>query len=289
LAKKAAVTYFALVNYKKSVAKFLAYLGDRADLRKAVIIGFRDKALQSVSATTVNLDLRVLCALFRSAKAEGYIVKDPAEFVQNARRETGRPGRTGFTLEQLRMVLCAANDEWRSMILFGFYTGQRLSDFAALTWSNIDLERDIIRLTTRKAGKPLVIPMGSPLRSHVVSLPSSDNPAAPLHPRAFRIVSSKTRNASQLSSEFVDLLAALGIRAPILHNNSGKGCGGRKTTSQFSFHSLRHTAVSLLKEAGVPQAAVQELVGHESVQMSQQYTHVGLEALQKAAAALPDL
>ena len=37
------------------------------------------------------------------------------------------------------------------------------------------------------------------------------------------------------------------------------------------------------------QAVVQELVGHDSVQMSQQYTHVGIEALQKAAAALPEL
>jgi integrase len=35
------------------------------------------------------------------------------------------------------------------MIKFGLYTGQRLSDIAALTWSNIDLERNFIRLTTR--------------------------------------------------------------------------------------------------------------------------------------------
>jgi site-specific recombinase XerD len=45
----------------------------------------------------------------------------------------------------------------------------------------------------------------------------------------------------------------------------------------------------LLKDAGVPQAVVQELIGQDSAQMSQQYTHVGIEALQKAAAALPAL
>jgi integrase len=48
---------------------------------------------------------------------------------------------------------------------------------------------------------------------------------------------------------------------------------------------LRHTAVSLLKDAGIPQAAVQELIGHDSEQMSALYTHVGREALEKAAAA----
>jgi len=45
----------------------------------------------------------------------------------------------------------------------------------------------------------------------------------------------------------------------------------------------------MLKEAGVPSAVVMELIGHDSEQMSQHYTHVGKEALDKAAASLPDL
>jgi integrase len=52
-----------------------------------------------------------------------------------------------------------------------------------------------------------------------------------------------------------------------------------------SFHSLRHTAVSLLKDAGIPDA----VVGHESAAMSQRYMHVGKESLNKAATALPEL
>jgi integrase len=56
-----------------------------------------------------------------------------------------------------------------------------------------------------------------------------------------------------------------------------------------SFHSLRHTAVSLLKDAGIPDAVVMALVGHESTAISYRYTHVGKESLAKAAAALPEL
>jgi integrase len=52
---------------------------------------------------------------------------------------------------------------------------------------------------------------------------------------------------------------------------------------------LRHTAVTLLKEAGVPDAAIMALVGHDSVAMSTHYTHIGKEALEKAAAAFPSL
>jgi integrase len=44
----------------------------------------------------------------------------------------------------------------------------------------------------------------------------------------------------------------------------------------LSFHSLRHTAVSLLKDAGVPDAVVMALVGHESTAISQRYTHAAL-------------
>lgn len=65
------------------------------------------------------------------------------------------------------------------------------------------------------------------------------------------------------------------------------GQGRRKP--QLSFHSLRHTAVTLLKEAGIPAAVVMELIGHDSAQMSEHYTHVGQEAMRKAAEALPDL
>ena len=50
-----------------------------------------------------------------------------------------------------------------------------------------------------------------------------------------------------------------------------------------------HTAVSMMKDAGVPEAAVMELVGHDSEQMSAHYTHVGTEALKKASASLPVL
>jgi integrase len=56
-----------------------------------------------------------------------------------------------------------------------------------------------------------------------------------------------------------------------------------------SFHSLRHTAVSLLKDAGIPDAVVMALVGHESAAMSQRYTHVGKEALSRATRSLPEL
>ena len=44
-----------------------------------------------------------------------------------------------------------------------------------------------------------------------------------------------------------------------------------------------------LRDAGVPDAVVMALVGHESTAMSHRYTHVGKDALAKAAKTLPEI
>jgi integrase len=67
------------------------------------------------------------------------------------------------------------------------------------------------------------------------------------------------------------------------------GRSSRRKQHELSFHSLRHTAVSLLKDAGIPDAVVMALVGHESTAISQRYTHVGSEALQRAVSELPKI
>jgi integrase len=84
------------------------------------------------------------------------------------------------------------------------------------------------------------------------------------------------------------LVAQAGLRDKAPHRSKGKGRDAKRSTDGLSFHALRHTAVSLLKDAGIPEAVVMELVGHDSKAMSAHYTHVGTEALAKAVAALPE-
>jgi site-specific recombinase XerD len=96
--------------------------------------------------------------------------------------------------------------------------------------------------------------------------------------------------SANLSNHFADLLAQAGLRERAPHHRSkGKGRSGQRASNSLSFHSLRHTAVSLLKDAGIPEGVVMELVGHDSKSMSAHYTHVGVEALEKAVAALPEI
>jgi len=174
------------------------------------------------------------------------------------------------------------------MVLFGLYTGQRLIDIASLRRSNLNLEKNVVELTARKTSRMMSIPIAPTLRKHIERMTLGVDRQVPLHPRAFEIVDRQGKSG-HLSNHFAAILAKAGLREKKAHRNTGIGRGGKRDESGLSFHSLRHTAVTLLKEAGVPHAVVQELIGHDSEQMSEHYTHVGSEALKKAANALPDV
>lgn len=291
-ARKAETSLSTHQCYGDAVNKFLGFLGPAAnrgfdEISKAQISAFRDVQLASSAPATTNRCLRIVKMVFRSARRDGVLLEDPADGVK-AVKNGASSERRPFSIDELRAVVAVADEEWRSLIKFGLYTGQRLGDLAMLNWSQIDLQREEIRLTARKTGKALLIPIAAPLREHLLSLASADNPRSPIHPRAFEIVSAQNGKVGQLSNQFSDLLIACGLREP---RSRGRGIGrsGKRTGFELSFHSLRHTAVSLLKDAGIPDAVVMALVGHESRAMSQRYTHVGKEALSRAAESLPEI
>jgi hypothetical protein len=64
---------------------------------------------------------------------------------------------------------------------------------------------------------------------------------------------------------------------------------GKRAVVEVGFHSLRHTFVSLCREAGAPLAVVEAIVGHASPAMTRHYTHVGEAAARASVAALPSV
>ena len=115
-----------------------------------------------------------------------------------------------------------------------------------------------------------------------------EQPGGPIPPKAFATMNRQGRSGN-LSNQFSDILAQAGLREKTPHRSKGKGRESRRASNDLTFHSIRHTAVSLLKNSGIPESVVMELVGHDSKAMSALYTHVGREALEKATAALPEL
>ena len=144
---------------------------DLASVTRTTLVEFRNQVAQKASATTTNHDLRAIKALFREAKRDGYIAEDPSEYVDTVRKSF-HDKRRPFTIAEIKRILAVADPEWRSLVLFGLYTGQRLADIAALTWDSLDLSKNEIRLRTRKTAKRIMVPMAKPLRQHIDSLPA---------------------------------------------------------------------------------------------------------------------
>jgi integrase len=292
-AKAPEIAARTLYSYRSALEQLIEYLGPRAqapitDLTKAEFLAYRNHLCATLRAQTVNNHLALLRMLFKSARRDRVCLEDPAEFVGSIRDRGNAGNKRSFSLAELEAVLSVADSEWRSLILFGLYTGQRLSDLVSLSWHNIDLKRNEVRLVTSKTSRTMVIPLAPALRSHIESLPTGEVPDAPLHPRAFAILS-RTGKASALSNQFAELLAQAGLRAkpPTSHHGCGIGRNGRRTINELSFHSLRRTATTLLHEAGVADAVAQSLIGHSSKVVHDTYISVGREALERAVATLP--
>lgn len=251
---------------------------------------------KDLAPATVNHNLKFVRMLFAAAKREGMVADNPAEDVPTLKR-TARTTRRPFTMVELRGLLQVADAEWRSMILFGLYTGQRLGDIARLSWDQIDLEAGEIRLQTSKTGRHQKIPIPPPLLKHIEVLKDEKPGEYFLHPKAEDIVSTQGKTGS-LSVQFHKLMADAGIVTAKKHRKiekSEENAAGRKVPkargveAKVSFHSLRHTTTSLLKNAGVSPAIAEEFVGHDSAEMNRVYTHIELEAMKKAAELLPDV
>ena len=292
--KSASVKQTTLDAYKGSIKRFSNYFRQGMDrpanlLLSSHIEGWRDEMLQSVSITTANNSVKCIKLMLKFASDRGFIIVNPAKNIQ-AIKNTRRQERQPFSLDEIKSILAHCNDEWTSMVMLGVYTGQRLGDLASLQWANINLETKMIKIRTRKTGKRLTIPICNPLYQHLISYHALMSPQANdyVHSTLKQRMMSRNDKVSGLSNSFANILTNAGLRERYDWRTSKRNTTNRKHHS-LSFHSLRHTAVTLLYEAGVPQAVVMELIGHSSEAMSQLYTHVGEKSLRDAASKFPSL
>jgi integrase len=149
-----------------------------------------------------------------------------------------------------------------------------------------------ISIVTEKTERVQIIPIAPPLLRHLAEeLPTPEDPSAPLFPRAYDNVQRLGRVGS-LSRQFHKLLASAGLVPPEQSQpkNSGEAIGlKRRTVHPLSFHSLRHTTTSVLKNLGVNAATVMDIVGHQSTAVSTNYTHIDSETKRRAIALMPDV
>lgn len=279
--------------YSGACDKFFSFLGDKAEkeigeITREEIEAFRDELAERLAPKTVNHHVKVLRMVFRDARDRALLVDDPSEFAKTVKSRKVLERRP-FTMDEIRAVLVHCDAEWRSMVLFGLYTGQRLGDISRFQWKNVDMKKKTISLTTSKTGKELIIPLPPDLHKHLAALPSPITDAQPIHPSASAIVAAQGGKTGHLSNRFGAILAKAGLRKVTTHKTTGKGRSAKRETNGLSFHSLRRSTATYLHEAGVPQSVAMALIGHDSADIHSIYVNVGEEAMRSAAQKLPSL
>jgi integrase len=225
--------------------------------------------------------MSVLGVCLGEAVRQGLLTVNPAMRV-NMLKDTEESKRRPFTLSEIKRILKAANEEWRGLILFGLYLGQRLGDLAKLRWRAVNLETREIAFTAKKTDRRIVLPLVQPLIDYLTSLESSDNPNAHIFHSA-----AKYKRTASLSNQFREILVEAGLVEA--RDYRTKGRASTREASEISFHSLRHSAVTMLKASGLSDVFAREIVGHDSAAVSRQYTHLSTDDLGAAMKRFPDV
>ena len=147
----------------------------------------------------------------------------------------------------------------RAIIELLYATGIRVGELCSIDLGDVDLDARTVRVLG-KGSKERVVPFGVP---------------AAISMREW--IDVRARLAGQGAALFV------GSRGARIGQRAVRAMVERITTDaggpRLAPHGLRHTAATHVLEGGADLRAVQELLGHASLDTTQRYTHVSVERL----------
>ena len=255
----------ANLRYGKAIRCFLDFLGPKQEMpldtvTEAQAQRFMEKYLELLSSKTVSIYLYGLNAAFQQAVNERLFPYNPFKGVRPSKiNRADATERRAFTVEEAQRLTEILPGEWPDMIRVCLYTGgQRLGDIATLQWKQIDMEGGIISMTTQKTKRhmnnPLIVPLKEVLDRRLANRASDY-----VFPVAAMRHAQADHTSSKLSIEFNALLKKFGY----IEKNPPAAKGNRRRLAPLSFHSLRATAVTVLRLANVPADLCRFIVGHD--------------------------
>jgi integrase len=227
--------------------------------------GWREGA-RTMLPKTINNVLTVLRRMLSIARKRGLIEKVPD--IDWFRAPPPEPEFLSF--DQADHLLATVPMGWRTMILVALRTGLRLGELLALRWTDVDLE--LGQLHVRQNVVKGVI--GTPKSGHGRRVPLGDDVIAAL--RAHRHELGQYVFFRRRGKMIYTRAAHDGIRS----------CFRIAGMNHSGWHILRHTFASHLVMRGVALKAVQELLGHSTINMTLRYAHLSPDVIRDAVKRL---
>lgn len=237
----------------------------------------KTKAGEPVRATTQNTKIAHLRAAFEEAHVRCIISTNPAKTVKNFKTDDSQLVGDFDELE-LHKLLKASSGEWHGLITLAAHTGLRRENLLRLKWDEVNLGKRslFVTLVKRRDGAP----------KKVATIPLSED--------AFQAIEGQSGKHEQFV--FAELHQLKKTEPNYYFGKIMKSADVPRVVTRESgiemkrsFHSLRHTFVSLLAKADVSPEIRQQLTGHADAAVHQIYSHLDQAVLEKGIKVLPSL
>ena len=238
---------------------------------------------RKLTGQRINQHLVFLRGLCRELAKTARMAVNPFDDIKR-KKQLGNSKRM-LTVEEIKTIIESSDGELRTLLMLGAFLGLRLGDASTLLWAEVDLARRIVVRIPRKSahrGDTAKVTIGIPaaLHSYLDALPRRGKYVVP------KCAAEYDRDVTVLTNRIQAHLESCGIQT--IKDGTGRGTGQRAVVLA-GYHSLRHSYISIMAQAGASIAVLQKLAGHSSPAMTAHYTHITAEAALDAAAKMPAL
>ena len=199
---------------------------------------------------------------FREGQRNQKVNVNPARLVRPRRENNARLRfLSRGEYDKLSAIIQRDHPQQLPSFVVSVFTGMRLTEQFTLSWSQVDFDRRLIRLTNSKNGSARNVPLNT------IAL-------AALESQRTMVPHKPTDSIFPRSGPYADYRPWL---RPAL-----KKVG----ITNYTWHGNRHTFCSWLAMAGVSIKEIQVLAGHKTISMSARYAHLSPEVTASASERL---
>jgi integrase len=214
--------------------------------------------VDGVSGSTVNRELNLISHAFTTAnKKWRWSIDNPVKNIDRPANNPGRDRRLEDGEEDRLIAACeAARSEYLPVIVrLAIETACRQGELLQITWRNVDLTRNVLRLpgAITKNGKARSVPLTLAAARALSEWKENANPKT----AELRVFEGVTKEAIKLSYRRATKRAEL---------------------ADLTFHDLRHEATTRFFELhGMEMIEVMAATGHSHATMTEKYTHINAQ------------
>ena len=214
----------------------------------------------------------------RWAVRVGYFENSPASALDLPRKPQPLPA-AALSVAEVEKILAMPNTDTahglrdRALMEVFYATGMRRGEACALKMADIERERGVVRIVAGKGNKGRIVPISKRALGwldHYVDQVWSRFARALTHQRIFISVDDAKKRHQGLPLSLHAVTRIVGIYVAASGVRSSGAC-----------HIFRHTAATLMMEHGADMRAIQDFLGHASVETTGLYTNVSVQFLKE--------